>query len=160
MGIRWTVDKQATMRLRFDDDEFLKATQAGEEDEDFKMTLELMNEVRYDAAFSFKYSVRPGTAAARVEDCVPEKEKSERLSLLHALQRKHSIIKNSHEVGKVHQVLVEGESKRGNGMFMGRTPGNKVVNFRGDEELKSRIVPVKIINSSANALNGEYQLVH
>ncbi len=132
----------------------------GEEDDDFKKTLELMNEVQYDAAFSFKYSVRPGTAAAKMKDSVTEEEKKERLKILQDLQMEHGNIKNGQEVGKVHPVLVEGESKKGDGMFMGRTSGNKVVNFKGSEEIKSMIVPVKIINSSANALFGEYQLIH
>ena len=127
----------------------------GEEEEDFKQTLALMGEIRYDSAFSFKYSVRPGTSAAKMEDSVSEKEKSERLLTLQALQKKYSEIKNRSHVGTVQRVLTEGESKKGDNMMTGRSSGNKVVNFKGAQNLKGKTVPVRILNSTANSLSGE-----
>ena len=132
----------------------------GESDEDFEMTLELMNKIRYDSAFSFKYSLRPGTAAAELDDKLPEAEKDRRLALLQDLQTELTLEKNGLQVGKIETVLVEGESKKGMGMIYGRTGGNKIVNFPGDKNLFFKTVPVKITKGFVNSLAGELQQVH
>lgn len=132
----------------------------GEEHEDFEATLELMKEVVYDSSFSFTYSRRPGTEAARLEETVSEEEKNERLSMLQDLQGEHQLLKNRSEEGNVRMVLVEGPSKKGSGMMTGRTSGNRVVNFEGSGELASGIVPVRIVHGFANSLRGELQNVH
>jgi tRNA-2-methylthio-N6-dimethylallyladenosine synthase len=127
----------------------------GEEDADFQKTLALMGEVVYDSAFYFKYSVRPGTAAAKFQDAVPEDIKSERLTALQALQKEHSITRNKAEEGKVQMVLVEGVGRKHGSFLTGRTSGNKVVNFDGPDGAVGQMVPVMIKESTANALKGE-----
>jgi len=126
----------------------------GEEDSDFQKTLALMKEVVYDSAFSFKYSVRPGTAAAKLQDAVSDDVKSERLASLQALQKEHCIERNEAEEGTVQMILVEGLGRKHNRFLTGRTSGNKVVNFAGPDEFVGQIVPVRITGSSANALKG------
>ena len=132
----------------------------GESRGDFEKTLELMDAIRYDSSFSFKYSKRPGTAAANLEDDVPESEKDERLSILQGMQKEHGIERNEAQLGKTELVLVEGASKKGEGMMMGRTSGNRIINFKGTEELVSKTVPVKITNAFVNSLQGELVRLH
>jgi tRNA-2-methylthio-N6-dimethylallyladenosine synthase len=132
----------------------------GETDADFRKTLELMEKLKYDSAFSFKYSKRPGTAAADFEDTVAEEEKEERLAILQTLQQRHTRERNEAEEGKVELVLVEGKSKKGEGMVMGRSAGNKVVNFKADESLISKTVPVRIVEGHLNSLYGELSKLH
>jgi len=132
----------------------------GEGREDFEKTLELMNVIRYDSSFSFKYSKRPGTAAADLKDNVPESEKEIRLATLQALQKEHSMETNRAQIGKIEPVLVEGASKKGEAMVRGRTPGNRVVNFRGGEDLFSKTVLVHITGAFTNSLQGELSRLH
>ncbi len=132
----------------------------GESPEDFAETLRLMERIGYDGSFSFKYSKRPGTQAAELADHTPEDEKDERLAALKELQQKMSLEKNSAHVGQVRQVLVERVSKKGEGMLMGRTSENKVVNFPGDETLIGKLVPLNIISGQVNSLLGECFQIH
>jgi len=132
----------------------------GESRQDYEKTLELMRMIRYDSSFSFKYSQRPGTAAANLEDNVPEGEKDERLAILKELQKEHSQEINNRQIDKVEPVLVEKASKKGGAMMMGRTSENRIVNFSGSEELASKTVPVKITNAFVNSLQGELSLLH
>lgn len=132
----------------------------GETDADFRNTLELMEKIRYDSAFSFKYSSRPGTAAAGFEDTVAEEEKEERLAALQRLQKRHTQERSEEEEGKVALVLVEGKSNKGEGIMMGRSEGNKVVNFKGDESLIFKTVPVRIVEGHLTSLYGELCNLH
>ena len=101
-----------------------------ETEEDFALTLSLMREVGFDAAFMFKYSERPGTFAARnLPDNVPEEVKIDRLNRLIALQNELSLCSNRRDVGHTFEVLVEGRSKRSASDMFGRTEQNKVVVF-------------------------------
>lgn len=101
-----------------------------ETDDDFLQTLSLMREVRFDAAFMFKYSERPGTLAARhMPDNVPENVKIERLNRMIALQNELSLASNRAEIGRDVSVLVEGVSRRSTRQMVGRTPQNKTVVF-------------------------------
>lgn len=110
---------------------------SGESEEDFQETLSLMKEVGFDAAFMFRYSVRPGTLASRtMEDDVPEEVKIDRLNRMIALQNQLSLDANRKEIGKPQEVLIEGVSKRSTKQWVGRTSGNKTVVFpRGDEHV-------------------------
>lgn len=102
----------------------------GETEEDFQLTLELMREARFDSAFMFKYSERPGTLAARtMPDNVPDEVKTERLNRMIALQNELSAASNLSDVGKTFEVLVEGFSKRSREQLMGRTSQNKAAVF-------------------------------
>ena len=132
----------------------------GETDSDFRKTMELMEKVKYDSSFSFKYSRRPGTAAADFEDTLAEEEKEERLATLQALQKRHTGERNMGEEGKVALVLVEGESNKGEGILMGRSAGNKVVNFKGDKSLIFKTVPVRIVEGHLTSLYGELCNLH
>lgn len=129
---------------------------SGETEEDFQQTLDLMEKVRYDSAFMFKYSVRPGTFAAKnLADDVPENIKVERLSKMIDLQNKISKKKNKEEIGKTLEVLVEGHSKRSKEMLFGRTEHNKVVVFPKKDAKKGDFVMVKITEAGSATLKGE-----
>ncbi|MFW6246019.1 MAG: tRNA (N6-isopentenyl adenosine(37)-C2)-methylthiotransferase MiaB [Tangfeifania sp.] len=101
-----------------------------ETEEDHAQTLSLMEEVKFDMAFMFKYSERPGTwAADKLEDDVPEETKIRRLNEVIQLQNKHSVENNKKDIGKTFEVLAEGVSKKSEEELFGRTSQNKVVVF-------------------------------
>jgi tRNA-2-methylthio-N6-dimethylallyladenosine synthase len=130
----------------------------GEEEEDFKETLDLMEWVRFDDLFSFKYSPRKGTRAAQFQNQVEEEVKQDRLSILQKIQRNITLEKNQALEGLVEEVLVEGRSKQSDRDVTGRTRSNKVVNFPGDLNLVGRLVPVRIIKAYPHSLRGEINL--
>lgn len=102
----------------------------GEGEEEFEETLSLMQEVKFDSAFLFKYSERPGTyAAKRLPDDVPEEVKLQRLQRMIDLQQQIQAESNKNDVGKQFEVLVEGFSKKSRAQYYGRTQQNKVVVF-------------------------------
>ena len=125
----------------------------GESREDFKMTLDLVRQVRFDALFSFKYSDRRGTLAEKMSGKVDEPEKASRLSELQDLQKQITLKKNRGLEGEQVEVLVEGKSKRG-GQLKGRTGSNKVVNFPCEKRLIGELVKVKIEHGFLNSLRG------
>jgi tRNA-2-methylthio-N6-dimethylallyladenosine synthase len=126
----------------------------GETDEDFERTLDLIRKVEFDNLFSFKYSDREGTPAAKMEDKIPETRKLARLDRLQELQRKITLKKNKELLGRSLEVLVEGASKKGTGLT-GRTSTNKVVNFICDQRYISKLINVTIKRASFNSLLGE-----
>lgn len=126
----------------------------GESEEDFSDTLSLVNEVGYDSAFTFIYSPRTGTPAARYEDQIPEPVKHERFERLVETVNAGSAEKNSAYVGRVYRVLVEGEDKKQIGNKSGRTDGFKLVNFTGEAET-GEFVNVLITGSNTFSLTGE-----
>jgi tRNA-2-methylthio-N6-dimethylallyladenosine synthase len=126
----------------------------GETDQDFQLTLDLMKSVQFDSLFSFKYSDREGTPAARMPDKVSEKIKIKRLQHLQDLQNRITLKKNRSLEGQQLTVLVEGTSKKG-GQLTGRTASNKVVNFDGDDPMVGKLVEVVIKESYLNSLKGE-----
>ncbi|RMG60565.1 MAG: tRNA (N6-isopentenyl adenosine(37)-C2)-methylthiotransferase MiaB [Deltaproteobacteria bacterium] len=126
----------------------------GETDEDFRQTLSLIEEVRYDISFSFRYSPRPGTRAAGFEDQVPEEVKRERLIELQSLQNRITLENYRSMVGKKVEVLVEGPSKRDDNKYTGRTPCNKVVNFEAREDVKGQFITVEIVDAFSHSLAG------
>jgi len=101
----------------------------GETEDDFLETLAIMEEVKYDSAFSFCFSARPGTRAAKMENRVDQAAAAERLRRLQALQDRHSLERLENFVGKTVEVLVEGGSARNPNDLCGRTPCFKMVNF-------------------------------
>ena len=127
----------------------------GETGEDFDATLRVMERVRFDGLFSFKFSPRPGTVAAGLPDPVPEPVKEERLARLQALQQRHTLERNKALVGRVRPVLVEGPSRAGGGQVTGRIPENKIVNFQGSPEWVGTEVPVRITAAAVNSMQGE-----
>ena len=127
----------------------------GETEEQHRDTLSLMEEVRYDHAYMFKYSERPQTYAERkFDDDVPEDVKQRRLEEIISLQKKHSLESNRREIGRVHTVLVEGTSKKSDDEFFGRTDTNKGVVFPREDYEKGDYVRVRIDDCTSSTLLG------
>lgn len=127
----------------------------GETEEDFQETLEVVNTVKYDAAFTFMYSPRTGTPAATMVNQVDKMLKKERLQRLINLQEEITQTKNKEMVGKVYEVLVEGISKNNPNRLSGRTRGNKVISFEGDMSLVGTLVQIEVKKALAHSLIGE-----
>jgi len=127
----------------------------GETEKDFQETIDMMNEIRFDNLFSFKYSERQGTAALRMAGKVSEPLKLERLKILQALQEVHTLEKNKALEGRREEILVEGFSKNCRDDMMGRTSTNKIVNFGGSGDLMGKIVSVHIKEAYLHSLRGE-----
>ena len=127
-----------------------------ETEEDHQMSLSLMRECRYDSAFMFKYSERPGTYASKhLPDDVPEDVKVRRLNEIIELQNELSAESYRNDIGRVFEILVEGTSKRSKEQLFGRTEQNKVVVFdRGNHHIGDKVM-VKITDSSSATLKGE-----
>ena len=127
----------------------------GEGDEDFRQTLDLVEKVRFDDLFSFKYSPRKGTRAAQFEDKVEERVKQERLSILQEIQKRMTLQKNQSLVGFVQEILVEGQSRQSDLDMTGRTRSNKIVNFEGSLSFVAKLVRVRITKAYPHSLRGE-----
>jgi len=128
----------------------------GETTDDFDETLSLTATVRYHSMFSFKYSTRPNTLASkRMQDDVPEDEKTRRIVTLQALQKDVQGQLYQAAIGREESVLVEARSRRRDWELSGRTGGNIVVNFSGEPGLIGTIVPVRITGANPNSLRGE-----
>ncbi len=127
-----------------------------ETEEDFQQTLSLMKTVRFDSAFMFKYSERPGTYAAKhLPDNVSEEEKIRRLNELISLQTQISAERNKEDEGKEFDILIERFSKRSHDQLMGRTPQNKAVVIPKENHHIGETVRVRITGSSSATLMGE-----
>ena len=127
----------------------------GETEAQHRDTLSLMEAVRYDFAYMFKYSERPQTYAARkLEDDVPEDVKQRRLEEIIELQNKHSKESNEAEIGRVHTVLVEGTSKKSDAQLFGRTDTNKGVVFDREDYEQGDYVRVRIDDCTSSTLLG------
>ncbi len=127
-----------------------------ETEAEFEMTLDAVRRVRYDTAFMFRYSVRPGTLSAReFEDDIPEAEKIRRLTKLIQVQQQISYECNQAEIGRVHRCLVEGTSKRSQDIIRVRTETNKTVLIANGSPTIGTIVPVQVSSADAFTLHGE-----
>ena len=125
----------------------------GETEVQHRDTLSLMEQVRYDYAYTFMYSERPDTYAARkYEDDIPEEVKKRRLSEIIALQQRISLERNQEEIGREHVVLVEGESKRSTRQLCGRTDTNKMVVFDRETYEPGEYVRVRITGCTSATL--------
>jgi len=127
----------------------------GENEAEFQETMDVMEVVKFDSAFTFKYSSRPGTKAAEFDDHVPEDEKQHRLERLIEMQQKHTLFRNKAIVGRVEMVLVEKESKRSKKQWAGRTDANKWVVFNKENAKIKDLIPVKIMDARGITLHGE-----
>ena len=128
----------------------------GETEEDFRETLSLLDDVGYDAVFAFKYSPRPNTPAIKLEDAIPDQEKSRRLAVLLERQRGIQQTRNHKHIGEQVEVMVEGKNEA-RGQWIGRTSQNKTLNFIASQpslELGS-YVPVQVTTAFPNSLLGE-----
>ncbi|WP_321295663.1 tRNA (N6-isopentenyl adenosine(37)-C2)-methylthiotransferase MiaB [Marinifilum fragile] len=127
-----------------------------ESEEDFKQTLDLMKWAKYDLAFMFKYSERPGTFAYKnLDDNIPEDVKSERLTQMIELQNQLSLESNQKDIGQVFEVLVEGVSKKSEEELFGRSSQNKVIVFPRKDYKVGDFVQVKVTDCTQATLRGE-----
>ena len=129
----------------------------GETDADFAETLSLLDDVGYDAVFSFKYSPRPNTPSLNLDDAIPEEEKSRRLEILMARQREIQVASYKRYVGTQLEVMVEGHNEA-RGQWIGRTSHNKTLNFTASDAVvlnSGRYVQVLVTRSFPNSLVGE-----
>ena len=127
----------------------------GETEDDFQATLKLMDDVGFDASFSFVYSRRPGTPAAYLLDDTPQDVKLKRLQLLQAKNEAKATEISRAMLGTEQRVLVIGRARRGEGLLSARTDNNRIVNFPGDERLIDQMVTVKITEVFPHTLGGE-----
>ncbi len=128
----------------------------GETADDFDGTLDLVRQVGFQSMFSFKYSPRPNTLAAkRMPDDVPEVEKTRRILALQTLQRTKQLEHHERMVGSVVEVLVDGRSKRRAWELSGRSGGNTVVNFPGPVDWIGRFANVRVTEAGPNSVRGE-----
>ena len=127
----------------------------GETEEDFEKTMKLIEEVGFDASFSFVYSARPGTPAADLEDTVPQTTKLAWLARLQKQIDGQAQAISAAMVGSVQRILVEGAAKKGEGELAGRTANNRVVNFPGNPRLIGQFVDVTITAAMPHSLRGE-----
>lgn len=162
MGRRYTSDqyKQLVTLIRSKIKDVYLSTDIivgfpNETEEQFQETLEMVKFAQYDSAFTFIYSPRNNTPAAKMTDNVTREEKSSRFKRLVAELEKSVSASSMAMVGKTFKVLVEGASEKDNSMLSGYTEGNKLVHFKGDLSLVGKIVDVKIIASHTYSLIGE-----
>ena len=123
--------------------------------EDFKETLEVLKYVRYDNIFSFIYSKREGTPAAKLDFVLSEEEIHKNFDEMLEVQNQICLEKNLEYKDRIEEVLVDGVSKTDNTMLSGRTDGGKIVNFTGDTDLMGKYVKVKITNPKQWSLEGK-----
>ncbi|MCR1898068.1 tRNA (N6-isopentenyl adenosine(37)-C2)-methylthiotransferase MiaB [Irregularibacter muris] len=126
----------------------------GETDEDFEDTLDIVREVKFDSAFTFLYSVREGTPAAKMENQIPDEIKHKRFQKLLDLQHQISAEENKLLEGTIAEVFVEGVSKNDTEKMSGRTRTNKLVNFIGKKDSIGELVQIKITQGQTWSLNG------
>jgi tRNA-2-methylthio-N6-dimethylallyladenosine synthase len=126
----------------------------GETEADFEQTLDVVEEVGFDGAFTFIYSPRAGTEAAAMPDQVPETVKHERLERLVEVVQRIAGERNAERVGRVEQVLVEGQSRTDPALQRGRTRRNTTVNFAGTAQ-PGELVDVRIAGATSTTLRGE-----
>jgi tRNA-2-methylthio-N6-dimethylallyladenosine synthase len=129
-----------------------------ETEADFELTRRHFEEIGFDMAYLFKYSVRPDTTAEPLGDPVTKEQKEERNQILLDILAKQSLARNETLIGTVENVLFEGPAKKGDNMFLGRTPGNRVVLVKASPRLIGQIVPVRFNRATASTLFGELVL--
>ena len=127
----------------------------GETEHDFEATIKLIEEVGFDASFSFLYSPRPGTPAAELPDEVPHEIKSARLKRLQDLVTLQAESLSSSLPGTVQRVLVESVSRKNKEELAGRMDNNRIVNFAGSSGMLGRFVDVKITTVWSYTMRGE-----
>jgi tRNA-2-methylthio-N6-dimethylallyladenosine synthase len=127
----------------------------GETEEDLGETLSLLEVVKYDAIFSFKYSPRPHTPSLKMSDAIPEEEKGRRLAVLQEKQREIQAVRHATMVGERFELLVSGKSRREN-QWSGHTSCHRIINFSSQEPmLLGQYVQVRVTGATPNGLSGE-----
>ncbi len=126
----------------------------GEDREDFNETIDLVNKCKFDNAFTFIYSKREHTPATKLKDNTPLEEKERRLNQLNEIVNKYFLENNKKLVGTLVPVLVEGISDKKNELY-GYTDTNKLINFKGNDDIIGKIVTVKVTSAKTWSLDGE-----
>jgi tRNA-2-methylthio-N6-dimethylallyladenosine synthase len=130
----------------------------GETNEDFKGTMDVINEVKFDESYSFIYSPRPNTTASDMPDDVSQEEKKERLNILQNRLNQLSFGYSRKKVGTVQNCLVYGQSKRDPGQLQARTICNRIVNFSSNDiDLVGQMINIQINEALPNCLRGNLQ---
>lgn len=129
----------------------------GETEKDFEQTLDLVNRVHFSQAYTFMFSKRSGTVAADLPDQISLEIKKHRLQRLIELQNSRSLSWRQKMIGNSYEILVEGTSKTDQKTLTGRTRGNEVAIFEGNEDLIGKVVKVKIISANSWTLFGEFE---
>ena len=132
----------------------------GETAEDFAATVKLIEDIGFDASFSFVYSPRPGTPAAGLKDDTPQEVKLSRLRELQTLLDAQALAISLKMVGTTQRVLVESVSKKDSRELAGRTDNNRIINFAGPTRLIGGFVDVVVTGVLSHTLRGEVALVH
>jgi tRNA-2-methylthio-N6-dimethylallyladenosine synthase len=127
----------------------------GETERDFEATIKLIEEIEFDASFSFLYSPRPGTPATELSDEVPLEAKVERLKRLQDLITRQAESLSTRLPGTVQRVLVESVSRKSSNELAGRMDNNRIVNFAGSPDMLGRFANVKITGAWAYTMRGE-----
>jgi tRNA-2-methylthio-N6-dimethylallyladenosine synthase len=127
----------------------------GETEQDFAATMDLIKAINFDSSFSFMYSPRPGTAAAKLPDTIPLTEKKRRLAILQKQLNYQAAQYSKKMVGTIQKILVTDTTKKDSQQLTGRTENNRVVNFNANKTLISQIVEIKITEALANSLRGD-----
>ena len=127
----------------------------GETDDDFIETLNVMDEIKFDSAFNFKYSPRRGTKASEYDDQISEEVKQSRLQRVIHLQKEHTLQNNIKLIGRVEDVLVEKESKMSKVQWAGRTDSNKWIIFDKQDSQIGDMKPIKITRAQGISLHGQ-----
>ena len=128
---------------------------AGETDEEFEDTLDVVEKVKFEQVYMFIYSRRVGTPGDKMENQIPEEIKHKRFDRLKALVESQIAENNKKYVGTIQKVLVEGESKNNKELLTGRTDSNKVVIFKGNKELIGQMIDLEIVSEHMWYLKGE-----
>jgi len=131
----------------------------GETEEDFEKTLQLIEDIGFDASFSFVYSRRPGTPAADLTDDTPQEVKLKRLQRLQAQIDKQAFAISQAMVGSIQRVVVEGVSRKDPNELMGRTENNRIVNFPAPARLIGQLADIRITAANPHTLRGEVMTV-
>jgi tRNA-2-methylthio-N6-dimethylallyladenosine synthase len=130
----------------------------GETEEDFVLTRQHFDDIGFDMAYLFKYSVRPGTTAEPLGDPVPVEVKEERNQILIDILGKNSLTRNESLISSVEEVLLEGPARRGEGMYVGRTRGYRKVIVPASPRLVGQLLPVRIEKATISSLFGQLVL--
>ncbi|MCV2349867.1 tRNA (N6-isopentenyl adenosine(37)-C2)-methylthiotransferase MiaB [Paucibacter sp. Y2R2-4] len=127
----------------------------GETEEDHAKLMKLVEDIGFDASFSFIFSPRPGTPAAALEDTTPYEVKVRRLQELQAVIEANTLAISQTMVGQTHKILVTGNARKDPSELMGRTECNRIVNFKGNARLMNQLVDVRITQAFAHSLRAE-----
>ena len=130
---------------------------AGETEEDFEETLDVVKTVGFEQVYMFIYSIREGTPGARMEKQVPEEMKHMRFDRLKALVESQIEDNNKKYLGTIQKILVEGRSKNNENTYTGRTDSNKVVILDGTDELIGKVLNVQIVSEHMWYLKGKVE---